>query len=62
MRAAWNRYYRTGGIEWPIQLIAVLCREMGWDYETYLSQPQEFILILFELLRAESEHRKNAVQ
>jgi hypothetical protein len=35
---------------------------MGWDYETYLAQPQEFILMLFELLRAQGERQKNAVQ
>jgi hypothetical protein len=30
---------------------------MGWDYEQYLSQPQEFIFMLMELLRAEAAHR-----
>jgi hypothetical protein len=35
---------------------------MGWSYEEYLSQPQEFTLMLYELLRAESEHEKNTVQ
>jgi hypothetical protein len=28
---------------------------MGWDYETYLSQPQEFVFMLMELMRAESQ-------
>jgi hypothetical protein len=28
---------------------------MSWDYETYLSQPTWFILILLELFRAEAQ-------
>jgi hypothetical protein len=35
---------------------------MGWTYEEYLSQPQEFVFILMELLRAESAHAKSALQ
>ena len=62
MRQAFQRYFRTGAVEWPIQLTAVLCREMSWTYEEYLDQPQEFILMLFELLRAESRLAKSAVQ
>lgn len=27
---------------------------MGWTYEQYLSQPQAFVFMLFELLRAEA--------
>jgi hypothetical protein len=29
---------------------------MGWSYETYLDQPQEFVFMLMELLRAERKH------
>jgi hypothetical protein len=32
---------------------------MRWDYETYLSQPTWFISMLFELLKAESEHHQS---
>jgi hypothetical protein len=35
---------------------------MGWTYEDYLSQPQDFVLILIELLRAEIQHQNSAVQ
>jgi len=28
-------------------LIAVLCEKMGWDYQTYLAQPQWFLDLLF---------------
>jgi len=45
-----------------MQITAILCREMGWTYEQYLDQPQEFILMLLELLKAEGEQRKKAVQ
>ena len=34
---------------------------MGWTYETYLSQPQEFVLMLMELLRAETQHANSKV-
>ena len=34
---------------------------MGWDYETYLSQPTGFILMLMELLRAEAQHANSQV-
>lgn len=40
----------------------MLCKEMGWTYEDYLSQPQEFVLMLLELLRAEQQHGEHAVQ
>jgi hypothetical protein len=33
---------------------------MGWGYEEYLSQPQEFIFMLLELMRAEAQHAKAA--
>jgi hypothetical protein len=35
---------------------------MHWTYEEYLSQPPHFILMLFELLRAQAEHSKTAVE
>jgi hypothetical protein len=37
-----------------MQLIAVLCKEMGWTYEEYLSQPTWFVAMLFEMMRAEA--------
>lgn len=58
----WRRYFSSGVIEWNIQLVAILCKEMGWGYETYLSQPQEFVFMLMELRRAEIQHSNNAVQ
>ena len=54
LRQAWRRYFSSGVVEFPIQLIAVLCKEMGWTYEEYLSQPTWFILVLLELFRAEA--------
>lgn len=35
---------------------------MGWDYETYLSQPTWFVDMLLELLKAEAQHSRDAVQ
>jgi hypothetical protein len=35
---------------------------MGWTYEDYLSQPQEFVFMLLELSRAEAQHARGAVQ
>jgi hypothetical protein len=35
---------------------------MGWTYEEYLRQPQEFIYMLLELLKAEAEHSRRALQ
>jgi hypothetical protein len=52
---------QTAVVEWDIQLIAILCKEMGWTYETYLSQPQEFIFILLEMLKAEAHHANSKV-
>jgi hypothetical protein len=40
----------------------MLCKEMGWTYEEYLSQPQAFILMLIELFRAEAQHANSQVQ
>jgi hypothetical protein len=61
VRAAWRRYFSNGVVEWNIQLIAILCKEMGWTYEEYLSQPEWFILMLMELFRAEAAHANGKV-
>jgi hypothetical protein len=65
VKAAWRRYFSNGVVEWEIQLIAILCKEMGWTYEEYLSQPSWFVVMLLELLellRAETQHVDRAVQ
>jgi hypothetical protein len=61
LKAAWNRYFSTGSLEFEAQLIAVLCREMAWTYEEFLAQPQWFVLMLLELLRAEAKHANSKV-
>ena len=35
--------------------IAVLCEKMGWDYQTYLSQPQWFLDLLFGKLEVDAK-------
>ena len=59
MRAAWSRYFSSGIVEFDTQIVAILCREMRWDFEQYLSQPLWFIFMLLELLRAETLHAKS---
>jgi hypothetical protein len=61
LRAAWKRYFSTGALEFETQIIAVLCREMHWTFEEYLSQPTWFIFMLMELLRAEAQHAQSKV-
>lgn len=41
-------------------VIAIVCREMKWDWEQYQSQPSWFITVLLELLKAESEAAKKS--
>lgn len=35
---------------------------MGWDYETYLSQPTWFVSMLLEYMSAEAQHHKSTLQ
>jgi len=35
-----------------------ICREMGWDYWTYLAQPKFFIKIIVNALNNESKKLK----
>jgi hypothetical protein len=40
---------------------ALVCREMGWTWQEYQSQPSWFAKIVSEMIRAESEQlEKNA--
>jgi len=43
-------------------IAAALCREMGWTYDEYLSQPLPFLWALTGMLKAENEHQKNGVE
>jgi hypothetical protein len=54
----WARYFAYGTIERPEQLIAILCREMGWTYEQYLDQPTWFVQSLMYLLSEEAKAAK----
>ena len=56
--AAWRRYFVNGTVEYPAQIVAVLCREMGWGYEEYLDQPVEFIHMLLGLMSEEAKDAK----
>lgn len=40
---------------------ALICREYGWDWETYQSQPAWFISVILSMLREEGEetNRRN---
>jgi hypothetical protein len=38
--------------------MALLCREMKWDSETYRRQPQWFITMLLSMLQNEAEQAK----
>jgi hypothetical protein len=40
---------------------ALVCREFGWDWNTYQSQPKWFIDIILAMLREEAEesNRRN---
>jgi hypothetical protein len=38
--------------------MAVLCREMGWTFQEYMSQPTWFIHMLVAYMQAESNYRE----
>jgi hypothetical protein len=59
LRQAWRRYFQSGVVEFDTQLIAILCKEMSWTYEEYLSQPTWFILMLLALFHAEAQHSQS---
>ena len=52
---AWARYFAFGSIERPEQLIAIVCREMGWTYEQYLDQPTWFVQMLLYAMSEEAK-------
>lgn len=60
--AAWRRYFSNDIVEYPEQIVAVLCREMKWGYEEYLAQPTGFIQMLLGLMAAEAKEAKRRSQ
>jgi hypothetical protein len=54
----WARYFAFGSIERNEQLVAILCREMGWTYEQYLDQPSWFVQMLMYLISEEAKAAK----
>jgi len=39
-------------------LVLEICKEMGWDYYTYLKQPQSFITMIISRMVAKSKVEK----
>jgi hypothetical protein len=55
----WRRYFTFGGTELPLPLLAaVICRELGWTYQEFVSQPVWFVPIIIKLMNEEAVQAK----
>ena len=43
-------------------VIATVCREMGWTYDDYMSQPAYFVELIYEILQGERQAQKKALK
>ena len=58
----WQRYFAMGQATLPDEMAAaIICREYGWTWQEYESQPSWFLLVVKSFLRYEAEEarRKN---
>jgi len=55
----WERYFALGHTDYRPELeAALICREMGWTWQEYQSQPAFFIKVVHEMLKAEGYHAR----
>ena len=56
----WHRYFAQNRNELTYEMVAALiCREYGWDWETFNAQPNWFLKVIIIMLQNEAEAMNN---
>lgn len=55
----WHEYFALGRAELTREMLAaIICREYGWDWHTFESQPNWFLNVIVSMLQNEAEESK----